>query len=91
MAKERIEEFNNLSIDDYVKELHSKRKEIIEAFGKAYLAETKLFPSEIELVCKETKTGNTIEAIFEFRRKQDGKNEGIDDRIGRTGSSSSKE
>jgi len=71
MSDEKWEETNNISMDEYVKELHKKKTEILNDFAKAYLAETELLPSEIELVCRQINNGTTIENIYEFRRKDE--------------------
>jgi len=55
-----------------MKELLTKRNEILEAFCKAYLAESGLMPSEIELVHTSTNEGNEIINTFSFREKKDG-------------------
>lgn len=67
---EKSEEYNNISVEEMVKKLREKKHEIIEAFAKAYLAESGLMPSEVELCCQETRNGNLIEHVYFFRRKQ---------------------
>jgi len=76
MAKEKEEIYNNISIEDAMLELRKKRDEILSDFSKAYLAETSLLPSEVELCCQETvKDANMIETVYFFRKKQNVKTE----------------
>lgn len=66
----KTEEHNNMSIEDAMKTLQEKRNEILEAFAKAYLAETGFNPSEIELVTQQLPmVDNIIEHRYFFRRK----------------------
>lgn len=71
MANKELE-YNNLSIDEMVAKLKEKRSEIIEAFAKAYLADTGMRPTEVELVCQEMPMteNKIIEHVYYFRRKQ---------------------
>jgi len=71
MANEKVEEIFDISSIQSVEELHKHRDKIINEFAKAYLAETKLLPSEIELVCREIRSEKSIETIYEFRRKNE--------------------
>lgn len=72
MAKEKNEIFTPISVEEATKYLAEKRNEILEAFSKAYLAETGLMPSEIELVAEQNPmTFDKIETIYYFRKKTD--------------------
>lgn len=68
----KTEEHTNISIEDAMKTLQEKRNEILEAFAKAYLAETSLNPSEVELVTQQMPIENgIIEHRYFFRKKND--------------------
>ena len=67
---EKQEEYNNISVEEMVSKLRDKKHEIIEAFAKAYLAESGLLPSEVELCCQESRKDNLIEHVYFFRKKQ---------------------
>lgn len=70
MANERNEEYKNMSVEEMVKKLQQEKHRIIEEFAKAYLAESGLLPSEVELVTQQITTDkNTIEHRYFFRRK----------------------
>lgn len=69
MAKDLT--FNNIDIESAVKQLAEQRDKILSEFAKAYLAETKLLPSEVELVTKQKTTGSEIETIYFFRKKNE--------------------
>ena len=71
MTKEREEEHNNISIEAALKKIYDERNRILEDFAKAYLAETKLLPSQVELVTRQVIKDNVVENIFEFRRKNE--------------------
>jgi hypothetical protein len=68
--KEKNIELNDISIEEALQTLVKEKHKIIEAFAKAYLAETELLPSQVELVTQQTKTGNLIEHVYYFRRKE---------------------
>ena len=70
MTKEEIEA-SNMSIEQYVAKLMQYKSKIIEDFTKAYLADSGLKPSEVELVQKEVKSSGKIETVFYFRKKVD--------------------
>jgi len=60
----------NISISDMVLELERNKNNILDDFSKAYLAETGLLPSEVELSCRQMPVDNgIIEHIYSFRRK----------------------
>ena len=69
---EKNEEFQNMTIEQMVAKLAEKRNEILENFSKAYLAETGLLPSEVELCCQELPVNNgIIEHVYFFRRRNE--------------------
>lgn len=70
MSKLKNEEYTNISIEEATQKLQENRDQILEEFAKAYLAETKLLPSEVELVCHQEMNGAIIENVYFFRRKQ---------------------
>jgi hypothetical protein len=61
--------YNGIDINEMVKKLSEERSKILNEFSKAYLAETGVMPSEIELVCQEKIDDKTIEHIYFFRKK----------------------
>lgn len=63
------EEYKALTSEEAVKIILAKRQEILENFSRAYIAETGLMPSQIELCTKQVTDGTTVENIFYFRRK----------------------
>lgn len=65
-------QINNIDEDEAVKEIMKKRLEIIEQFTKAYIAETGIFPSQLELVCEKTTEDNVITETYYFKRRADG-------------------
>ena len=67
--KETVTEYTDTTIEDYVAKIHQQKAKILEDFTRAYLGELQLMPSEVELVQRETRDGNIIETIFEFRKK----------------------
>lgn len=69
--KEKDITYNGLdSIEKMVEHLAKHRNEILENFSKAYLAETGLLPSEVELICQEMPMkDNIVEHIYYFRKK----------------------
>lgn len=70
MKNEKTEEYNNINTEEMLKKLLEKRNEILEQFAKAYLAETGLLPSQIELVTQQMPVeNNIIENVYFFRRK----------------------
>jgi predicted naringenin-chalcone synthase len=62
--------FTPITTEEATKYLHDRKVEIIEQFAKAYLAETGLKPSEVELVTKQESTGMIIETVYYFRKKE---------------------
>jgi len=68
--KERNDVYTAITVDDAVKKLAEEKNKILEAFAKAYLAETAANPSEIELVTKQMPVeNNIIETVYFFRKK----------------------
>lgn len=69
---EKNEEFTNISIEEAVKKLQSQKDEILDAFAKAYLADSGLLPTEVELVTQQMpmKDG-IIEHVYFFRKKDE--------------------
>lgn len=63
-------EYNNLTEQEAYKIIIEKRNQILDHFSKAYVAETGLMPSQIELVTKQVSDGTTIENVFYFRKKE---------------------
>lgn len=63
-----IEE-GNLSLNEIANKLIKERNRILDEFAKAYIAEQKIMPSELELVVREEMEGNTVETIYYFRKK----------------------
>jgi len=70
MAKEKNNTYNAITVEDAIKKLAEERDNILEAFAKAYLAESGLLPSQVELVTQQmpVKDG-IIENKYFFRRK----------------------
>lgn len=66
---EKNEEFKGVTADEAYKIILAKRHEILDHFAKAYIAETGLKPSEIELCTQQNVNGTMIENVFFFRRK----------------------
>lgn len=64
-------QLNNISVEEAVAELAKHRNKILEEFSKAYLAESGLLPSQVELVHKITTEKDIITDIFYFRKKAD--------------------
>lgn len=63
-------EFTPITVEEATKYLTEKRLEILEQFAKAYLAETGLAPSEVELVTQQMPViDNKIETVYFFRKK----------------------
>lgn len=70
MKNEKTEEIENISVEDMIKKLHFERDKILDNFAKAYLAESELMPSDVELVTRQMPTvDGIIENIYFFRRK----------------------
>ena len=69
--KERNDVYTAVSVEDVVKKLAKERDKILEAFAKAYLAESGLLPSQVELVTQQLPMNEQriIENIYFFRRK----------------------
>ena len=67
---ENNKEYQNCSVEDMVKKLAEERNKILEAFAKAYLAESGLLPSQVELVTQQKPTvDHIIETVYFFRKK----------------------
>lgn len=64
-------EYNNITEEEVAKLIHKERDKILEEFTKAYLAETQLMPSEIQLVCKTFTEDGKMVTEYEFRRKKE--------------------
>lgn len=77
MSKKEIDlEYKNLeTIQEMIDKLLKHRNEILDNFAKAYLAEQKVMPSEIELVEQTIKEDNTIKEVIYFFRRKDGRKE----------------
>ena len=70
MSNEKNEVFTSITTEEAVKYLADKRNEILESFTKAYLAESGLMPSQVELVTQQMPTeNNIIETVYFFRKK----------------------
>lgn len=68
--KERNDVYTSISEEDVVKKLVEERSKILEQFAKAYLAETGLLPSTVELVTHQFPVeNNIIETVYYFRKK----------------------
>jgi len=63
-------EFKDITVEEAMKKILSEKNKIIEAFAKAYLAESGLLPSQVELVCKQVTENNIIENVYYFRKKE---------------------
>jgi len=61
--------YNNIDINEMIKKLSEERSKILNEFSKAYLAETGIMPSEVELVCQEKNEDKTITHTYFFRKK----------------------
>lgn len=71
MSNLKEETIDDITIEEVVKELEKNRNKILEEFSKAYLAETGLLPSQVELVHKKLPlTDGIIEETYQFRRKK---------------------
>lgn len=68
MDKKELE-FKDITLEEAMKKLQTEKHKIIEAFAKAYLAETGLMPSEVEMCHQQTTNGTVIENVIFFRRK----------------------
>ena len=63
-------EVNDISQEEAYQQILKQRNEILGEFAKAYIAESELKPSEIELVHKsEEKDGEIIETFYFRERK----------------------
>ena len=74
MAKEINKEHTAVeSIEEMVKKLQEDKFRILEDFSRAYLAESGLLPSQVELVTKQMPmVDNIIETVIFFRKKENG-------------------
>lgn len=61
--------FNNISENEALLKLNEERNKILNEFAKAYLAETNILPSEVELVSIQTHKEKEIETVYFFRKK----------------------
>lgn len=61
----------NVNLQEAMEEIMKNRDKILEDFAKAYLAEKKVNPSDIELVQQKVNSDDGIEYIFYFRIKND--------------------
>lgn len=61
----------SISEKDALIEILKKRDEILEQFTKAYIAETGILPSKLELVNEVTEEDGNVVNIFYFREKKD--------------------
>lgn len=68
VSKEK--EFSQISLNEAISKLQEEKHKILEEFAKAYLAETELLPSQIEMCHQQLpiKDG-IIENIIFFRKK----------------------
>ena len=66
-------EYKGIDVAEMVKVLAEKRTEILDHFSAAYLSETGLMPSEVELVCVEHPIDKDMKIIhtYYFRRKDE--------------------
>lgn len=62
-----------MSEDAVVAEIMKNRQSVLEDFAKAYIADTGLKPSQIELVHKHETNENEIIDTFYFKEKDDGR------------------
>jgi hypothetical protein len=62
-------ESSSESLDSILRPIRDKRTEILEAFSKAYLAETGLLPSQCELVEVRNADGWTFTWFFRKREQ----------------------
>ena len=68
--KEKNDVHTAISVEDVVKKLAQERDKILEQFAKAYLAESGLLPSQVELVTQQLPIiDGKIENIYFFRKK----------------------
>ena len=63
-------ETENITVEEVAKKLKEHRSEILEHFSTAYLAESGLLPSEVELVHNSHIEDGQITDVFYFRRKE---------------------
>jgi predicted metal-dependent hydrolase len=69
MAKEINFDIKGITEAEATLRLRQERDKILSEFTKAYLAETGLKPSEIELVSQRNVLGSLIEETYFFRKK----------------------
>jgi len=62
-----VDDETGKKIEEYLKEVRNKRNSILEEFTKAYLAETGLKPSEVEMITELGKNGTMVTS---FRAKE---------------------
>ena len=72
MAKEVETEYKDVTLNEAIEKLHKEKNRILDEFAKAYLAETGLMPSDVELVTQQSRNGDIIENVFYFRRRNGG-------------------
>lgn len=70
---DREEKESQLTLTEIAQKLVKERNKVLDDFAKAYLAETKIMPSDLELVVREERTKDVIETIYYFRKKNDEK------------------
>lgn len=70
--KEKEIFYNNLNIDEMVKQLIKHKSKILDDFAKAYLADSGLKPNEVVLVEQQVTDNGTIKEInYYFKKKDD--------------------
>jgi len=68
---EKEYEIENISLDQMAEQIKKERVKILNEFAKAYLAETQINPSELELVQRQESKDGLVETVYYFRRKLD--------------------
>lgn len=59
----------NMTPNEIAKKLVMERNKVLDDFCKAYIAETGIMPSDLELVTREESDGNRFETVYFFRRR----------------------
>lgn len=62
-------ETQDITVEEVARKLQEHRSEILEQFSTAYLAESGLLPSQVELVHESKIEEGVITDTFYFRRK----------------------
>lgn len=70
MSNEKEYEKDNVTLDQAAAEIAKHKDRILEDFTKAYLIETGLKPSQVELVSSQRTENGTIETVYYFREKK---------------------